>query len=147
VRYLLIVFGIVLLSTTAIAEEVDREKLSFPAQLMESTFKIQSGNSFGTAFVMVHPSSTKPNIGYFVLITAKHVLESFKGDNAILHLRKRDADRYVRLRHSIQIRNKGKPLWIGHPKADVAVMRTSIPTEAYVRSTKILTTAFLVNYT
>jgi hypothetical protein len=112
---------------------------------MESTFKIQSGNSIGTAFILGHPSSTQKDILYFVLVTAKHVLENFKGDTAILHFRKRVGDKFERYSGEIAIREEGKPLWVSHPDADVAVMKLFVPKEAHIRSIPVIQTVLLAN--
>src|SRR5271165_6955625 len=67
--------------------------------LMNSTFKIVGPNAtikgniiFGTAFIMTKPLKETPDRGYFVLITAAHVLDKIGGEEAVLQLRRRDAD-------------------------------------------------------
>jgi S1-C subfamily serine protease len=98
--------------------------------LMRSTFKITGGGSTGTAFIMGRPDSADPTKSFFVLITAAHVLNEMKTDDAVLFLRRKDAELFKKLPFSIKIRNKGAPLWTSHPEADVAVMYVRLPKEA-----------------
>jgi hypothetical protein len=66
--------------------------------LMNSTFKIVGPNAtikgniiFGTVFIMAKPIKETPDRGYFVLITAAHVLDKIGGEEAVLQLRRKDA--------------------------------------------------------
>ena len=97
--------------------------------LMESTFRIESQNSVGTAFVMGRPFPNDSAKAAYVLITAAHVLEEMQGDMATVYLRRKvDETNWARLPLQVQIRDKGRPLWAKHPSADVAVMYIRIPT-------------------
>jgi hypothetical protein len=85
--------------------------------LMRSTFKIQ-GNSasgsplIGTVFILGQPVST--NIAKYVLVTAAHLLNDIKSEQATLFLRVSKGDSFEKLPISINIRSNGQPLWIPH---------------------------------
>lgn len=89
---------------------------------------------------MGEQSQDDPKTSYLVLITAAHVLEGIKSDIAILHLRKKEGQTFDRLPYKIQIREKGKPLWIRHPDVDVAAMRIKLPKNADI---KLISTSLL----
>lgn len=95
--------------------------------LMRSTFRIQGDKSFGTVFIMGEPLADQPGKGSYVLITAAHVLDEIKSNTAILFVRKRMGIAYVKIPYPIQIRDNGNPLWVRHPKVDVAAMRVALP--------------------
>ena len=135
----ILIFAFILAPLVAAAGE---EQLDVATVIMRSTFKIQGEESLGTVFIMGEPSSDKPDVSYYVLITAAHVLEAIKSDVATLHLRKQDGDKFVRLLYPVQIRNKGIPLWTRHPDVDVAAMRVRLPRDADMRliSTNLLGT-------
>lgn len=97
---------------------------------MRSTFKIQGNNLsgspvLGTVFIMGQPVST--NFARFVLVTAAHVLNDIKSDQATLFLRVQKGDSFEKLPISINIRSNTQPLWIQHSNADVAVMPIALP--------------------
>jgi len=100
--------------------------------LMRSTFKIAGANSFGTVFIVGKPLPEDSKSSYYILVTAAHVLNDIKEDQAILFLRKKQGEDSVKLPFSLTIRNKGVPLWKQHPKADVAVMYAKLPRETDV---------------
>jgi hypothetical protein len=92
--------------------------------------------SFGTVFFMGDARNGK------FLITAAHVLEGIKGDTATLILRRaKDDDSYETFNYDIAIRSNGRPKYIKHDTADVAVMYVNLP-KGYRIS--ILTPEFLV---
>ena len=95
--------------------------------LMRATFKIEGPGSTGTAFVVGRPTQSDPKRAWNVLVTAAHVLENIKGDEAVLHCRKKQGNTYERSPITIQIRKKGKALWTKHREADVAVMYLPLP--------------------
>jgi V8-like Glu-specific endopeptidase len=70
---------------------------------------------------------------FFVLVTAAHVLHDIKGEQAILFLRKKHDEEFVKFQYPLQIRKGNQPLWSEHPKADVAVMYVRLPEEADVQ--------------
>ncbi len=99
--------------------------------LMESTFKIQGttfGDSllFGTAFLFALPCKGDPRGA--ILVTSAHLLDSLVTDRALLGLRhKRWDGSWEERPWWIDIRRQGKPLWVRHHRADVAVMCFSLP--------------------
>src|SRR5258708_6928824 len=95
--------------------------------LMRSTFKIYGPGGVGTAFIMAKPKVDDPKHGWYVLITAAHVLDSLRGDSVTLVLRKKQGNSYARLTHSVRIRDGQQKLWTAHPTADVAVMYVALP--------------------
>src|SRR5882762_2914014 len=110
----------------------DVEPLELNTILMRSTFKLIGNGSTGTAFVVARPSTKNQGRGYWVLVTAAHVLEQSNGNEAALLLRTKETESYAKGLWPIQIRNDGKPLWTKHPKVDVAVMYISLPMKADV---------------
>jgi S1-C subfamily serine protease len=101
--------------------------------LMRSTFKIQGRTSqgdisSGTGFILGRPLAGNPQRGFYVLVTAAHVLDQIGDDTATLHLRRRTGSGFTRLAVDIPIRKSGSPLWRKHP--DVAAMPVRLPNEA-----------------
>jgi len=109
---------------------------------MRSTFKIQGQTSGGTGFILGKPLAADPKRGFYVLITAAHVLEQIKEDTAILHLRRSVDTGFTRLATPIKIRKLGTPLWRKHPDVDVAAMALSLPSDADIA---LVSTAMLAN--
>lgn len=107
---------------------MNAENFELNTALFESTFKIEqpigAGKSVvGTTFVLARPYLGDPTKGRFVLVTAKHVLEDMKGDDAVWHLRSKDGSgQWQRSPVVLKIRTNGTPHWIAHPTADVAAM-------------------------
>jgi hypothetical protein len=111
----------------------------FNSVLMESTFKIvgmatpdpstkQPRSSVGTAFLVGRPKKADPSHSTIVMVTAGHVVDEIVGDDAFIILRKKNADgSFTRLPHQIKIRDKGSPLFVHHPVADVVAMYISVP--------------------
>jgi hypothetical protein len=104
--------------------------------LMHATFmivgptKVPNQISFGTVFVMGMPYRDNPKLAHIVIVTAKHVFEGINGDNATLHLRRKNADgTYAAFGYQLPIKKDGKPLFVQHPTADVAAMYADIPDE------------------
>jgi len=119
---------------------------TFDDAMMRSTFKIQGGNTLGTAFVMIQPIET--NFGTYVLVTAAHVLQETPSSNAVLVLRVKNGNTFRKMNWEIPIRRYGTNLWTQHPTADVAAMRIPLPVNADVAgiSTALLATdEFLTN--
>jgi hypothetical protein len=89
--------------------------------------------SFGTVFVMGIPTKNNPKIAHFALVTAAHVLDGITGDNAFLQLRRKSDDgTYATFRYQLPIRNAGRPIYVKHPTADVAVMYADLPSDVPV---------------
>jgi len=120
--------------TELIAGQFDLKEYDISTRLMRSTFKIQGkkangNNSIGTIFIVAEQSKKHPGRGYYVLITAAHVLEDIAEDNATIYLRRIVDNTFVKYPYQIGIRDRGKPLWVRHPKVDVAAMRLVLPQE------------------
>jgi hypothetical protein len=101
--------------------------------LMRSTFKIEGPsatpgkNSIGTIFLIANPTSDM-NLSQAVLVTANHVLDEIKSDSATVYLIQKQTDgTFMKLPHTLQIRNKGLNLWTKHPVADIATMMFPLP--------------------
>jgi hypothetical protein len=90
--------------------------------LMNATFKIKQRGSRGTAFFMGIPAGPRRDRLEYVLITAAHILEQMKGDQATLFLRGRIPDQYVKLLLVMPIRKGEKPLWARNPSVNIAAM-------------------------
>lgn len=123
VRVLALLLAVAFAAPTPAAETGD-----LGTQLMLATFKLANPDSTGTAFILTRPAAGDAKKTQFILVTAAHVLDRMRGDEATLHFRKREADgRYVKLPLPLKIRQIGKPLWTKHPTADVAAMVVSLP--------------------
>lgn len=127
--------------TNAIAEVIN-PKPSIPPELntilMESTFKIVGDNGvYGTVFVMGKPSPGSTEEWYSVLVTAAHVLEQITGDSATIFFRQKGRDKVDKAPYRYQIRQDGKPLWVKHPKADVAAMYIRLPPDHGINGVSI----------
>jgi S1-C subfamily serine protease len=123
-RIIISIFIIVFYNTLALAQN----SIELNSELMNSTFKIQGlDGSLGTAFIIGKPLEDNPSRARCVLVTANHVLEGMKGDYAIIHLRQKSNDTYIKLEYKFQIRSKGKNIWTKHDNADVAVMYITLP--------------------
>lgn len=105
--------------------------------LMESTFRIsgpaEGSGAIAAGTVFFLSRMAKAGKPAPVMVTAAHVLAGISGDNAVLLLRKRLPDGELRsFEHAVKIRDRGVPLWRGHPDAevDVAVLPLELPAEA-----------------
>jgi S1-C subfamily serine protease len=104
--------------------------------LMHATFRIagQDKNnpnmtSFGTVFILGIPHKDDPKISTMVLVTAAHVLDDIGADEATLTVRRKNGDgTYTAFNQPIQIRDRGKPLYVKHRNADVAAMYAYLDT-------------------
>jgi hypothetical protein len=75
-------------------------------------------------------ASAEGNQPRWVLVTAAHVFEQIKEDEATLVVRKpAPNDSYAKHNHRLLIRREGKPLWSKHASQDVAVMHLSLPAD------------------
>ncbi len=96
----------------------------FATEVVQATFKLFHPDSTSTCFLVRRDKSDKA----VYLVTAGHSMERIKGEKAILVLREKKADgTYVRRDHPVPIRRGDKPLWVRHPKDDLAVLRLSEP--------------------
>ncbi|MDP3979952.1 MAG: hypothetical protein Q8Q33_00910 [Chlamydiota bacterium] len=119
--------------------------------LMRSTFKIEGPSNvkgevvIGTAFILGLPSQSNPSKGYYVLVTAAHILEEITGTYAGITLRRKIShNQYEKLFYEFPVRDKGKPLWVRHPDPDidVAAMFITLPagSDIVLLSTRFLAT-------
>lgn len=103
--------------------------------LFYSTFRIEGPRRdhpeqryFGTVFVIGAAADASEDVGPAVLVTAAHVLEHIGGDEASLLMRRPKPDGgYEAYPFAIRIREMGRPLYVRHATADVAVMHVAIP--------------------
>ena len=113
------------------APEDSVQAVELNTTLMESTFRIfgpgAGGTKTGTIFLAGRPYPKDPGRGKIVLITAAHVLNDITADTATVVFREKVAGRWERRERPVQIRDSGKPRWLKHPGADVAVMYISSP--------------------
>ncbi|HWF00961.1 MAG TPA: serine protease [Caulobacteraceae bacterium] len=91
----------------------------------------------GTGFLVSDPTTDgRPRV---VLVTADHVFERMKDDQATIGFRTQQADgEWSFTPGKIQIRAAGKPLWRKHPTRDVAAISISAP-PAFARAAIPLT--------
>jgi hypothetical protein len=111
-------------------------------ELMKATYKIEGVRGVGTAtermigtvFLLGDPDPIPTNASRvkYVLVTAAHVLESMKGDKAILYLGREVDGVYKRQACVLSIRGGGKDLWVKHKSEDVAVMYVALPNDAAI---------------
>jgi hypothetical protein len=107
--------------------------------LMNSTFEIAGPDStpgkvnYGTVFLLGKPMKAEPQRGYFVLVTAAHVLDVISGDRATLFLRHKEENgngNYTTIPTQIEIRQNGASHYVKNPNADVAAMYIRMPDAA-----------------
>ena len=127
-----LLLAIIFLTLVAITSSAADEPFEINTTLMRSTFKLVGDGSTGTAFILAKPIPSNPNMANYVLVTASHVLNGMKGNDAILFLRRKVGDTFQKISWPIKIRHDGRPAWASHQDADVAVMYISIPTDADV---------------
>src|SRR4030042_1385551 len=108
-KLLLIVCIVTISNTASWAADVEINTI-----LMRSTFKIAGQNSIGTAFIIGRPVPGDTQKHFYVLVTAVHVLRDIKEQHAILSLRKKQDDGFIKLAYPIQIRAGTRPLWKEH---------------------------------
>jgi len=93
---------------------------------LRATVRLHGGGQSSTAFaVLVPEDGANPRM---LLVTAAHSFEKMKGDSATAVLRAPAKEgRFERRDAPVTIRAGGKPLWVRHPTADVAVLEWSPP--------------------
>jgi hypothetical protein len=109
--------------------------------LMESTFRIHGPKvgvpnaiSFGTTFLVGKPDPNEAGKAFYVLVTAAHVLDQIAGDQAILILRRRQADgSFAAYEFPVRIRDQGNILFVKHATADVAALYLRLPNDLDVQ--------------
>jgi hypothetical protein len=100
-------------------------------RMMLATYKVANAESTGTGFILSRPSPGEPGRSQYLLVTARHVLERMKGEEATIVFRKKAADgAFAKVPLRLRIRKDGKDLWTKHPTADVGVIEITPPPEA-----------------
>jgi hypothetical protein len=133
---------IVFVLNAASLSAVESRLQTFDILMVRSTFKVQSGNSVGTAFILLQPVPGRTNSYSYVMVTAAHVLLGMPSSNAVLFIRMKIGDRYDKTPWTFPIRANGTNLWTQHPKADVAAIRIALPQSADIGG---ISTDFLAN--
>lgn len=123
----LIISTLLLLSCVVMPPSVPAFDLN--TMMMQSTCKITGPGSLGTGFVMAKPDTNSTRgLGFYVLITADHVLQGIQGETAVLVLRQpASSNSWKRVEVPLRIRNGATLLWKKHPDVDVAAMFISLP--------------------
>ena len=96
--------------------------------MMRNTYKIEGKGCMGACFFVGKPDESDPKSMYIVLITAAHVLEQMKGEEAIVYFRQKKGDVYVKIPWRIKIRQGNDDLWTKNKSGlDVAAMYIRVP--------------------
>lgn len=97
--------------------------------MMRNTYKIEGDGTIGSCFLIGKPFKKDPAQAYYVLVTAAHVLENMKGEEATIYLRKKQTDNsFVKIPWKIKIRQGSNALWVKNKSGiDVAVMYVQLP--------------------
>ena len=100
--------------------------------MMRNTFKIEGEGSIGSCFLIGKPIKKDPDWSYYVIVTAAHVLEQMKGEEATIYLRrKQNDDLFEKLPWKIKIRQDGSDMWVKNKSGiDVAAMYVKLPNDA-----------------
>ena len=118
---------IFLLGGKAMAE--NQNILELNSVMMRNTYKIEGNGSLGSCFLIGKPLKKDPTRGHHILVTAAHVFENMKGEEATIYLRKKQNDNtFIKVPWKIKIRQEGKSLWVKNKSGiDVAVMYVRLP--------------------
>lgn len=127
--------GLGLIFTVSVIAQTGADSDEFNTVLMKSTYEISGPGavpgttSTGTIFLVgVHAESDRDNTSRPVLVTAKHLLDGISGDMAnVLARRRLPNGTYEALDYPFHIRLNGRPLYVAHDEADVAVMPFNPP--------------------
>lgn len=96
-------------------------------RIVEATYKVTDSQTAATCFLLERPKADGQGM-QVLLVTAAHVLENFKGEEARLILRRPKTDGEIEpVPWPFRIRNGDQPVWTKHPQADVAVIRIQPP--------------------
>jgi hypothetical protein len=132
-NYLLSLFFIGLIITKYSFAQSDSLDMDFDIniKLMNSTFLIagEGNNACGTGFIMLKKNliyKTKYTESDVVFITAAHVLDSIKGNRAIIYYRKNNNNYYKTIPCPILIRNNKVNFYVKHPTMDIAAMHVTL---------------------
>jgi hypothetical protein len=98
-------------------------------QLMLATVKLSDPHAAGTGFVLGRPGPGGKTQS--ILVTAEHTLSrTVQEELTIVYHRRKPDGAYTKAPIQVKIRRAGKPLWIKHPTADVAVLPITPPDDA-----------------
>lgn len=101
--------------------------------LMLATVKVSTPETTGTAFILGRPPGPDGGAARSVLVTARHTFERARGNEVTVAFHRRTADGiYTPFPTRVPLRHGGKPLWVAHPSADVAVLEVTPPAEVPV---------------
>jgi hypothetical protein len=96
---------------------------------MMATYKIANRDSTATCFVISHIVDSQDGQQDLLLITAAHVLEKMSGDECRIVVRaKQDDSSFERMEIPLKVRSNNQPLWVRHPRMDVAALKMELPT-------------------
>ena len=92
----------------------------FATEIFEATFKLFDPAVTGTCFLV---RRAEPDQAIY-LVTAAHMLEGTKADQATIVLRERCEDgTFKRHDHAVAVRRDGKAMWVRHPEDEIGVVR------------------------
>jgi len=113
----------------------DQNILELNTAMMRNTYKIEGENSLGSCFVIGKPFKEDPTHANFVLVTAAHVLEQMRGEDAIIYARKKqNDDSFTKISWRIKIREGSNPLWVKNKSdIDVAGMYVNLPKDVDIQ--------------
>jgi hypothetical protein len=102
-------------------------------EMMKATVRVGGPNSRGTGFVLKLVLSDSPAISSWLLVTARHVLDSITGDYATVYLHTQLPDStYIQEPLYVRIRNGASRRYLCHPddSVDVAILPLDIPSKS-----------------
>jgi len=113
----------------------DQNILELNSTMMRNTYKIEGESSLGSCFVIGKSFKKDPAHAYFVLVTAAHVLEQMRGEQATIYVRKKQNNNsFTKIPHAIKIREGTNPLWTKNKSGiDVAVMYVTLPKDVDIQ--------------
>jgi len=143
---LLLISGILFCGETRAATS---PRLELNSIMMRNTYKITGESGYmGSCFLIGKPLKDEPKRAAFVLVTAAHVFENMKGEEATIYFRRKKEDIFEKVPWKIKIReknDKGKSndLWVKNKSGlDIAVMYVSLPPNV---DTQLLPTSMLAD--
>jgi len=118
----------------SIGRPIDAQReAEFNTAMMDATIQIGGPSinagkeTCGSGFFIGGPSNQTSETSQYTFVTAAHVLESIRGDNARFAIRLKRDDQVVRTVVTVPIRKSGIRLYAKHPNADISVMRVTLP--------------------
>lgn len=107
-----------------------KNALELNTAMMRNTFKIEGEGSTGTCFLVGRPLKENPQKAFFVFVTAAHVFEEMRGEEATIYLRRKKVEgSFEKIPYKVWIRQNGKALWVRNKSGeDVAAFYLALPT-------------------